>query len=72
MRTIIVKISDEEMKKIYGGTVLHEVFGDKAEKVLKLVHEKLKEEGLEISEEEKRIIANFLALIVKKVSEMDI
>jgi len=71
-RTIPVKISDEEMEKVYGGAVLHEVVGERAEEVLRLVHEKLREEELEVSDEVERVIANFLVIIGKKVSEMDI
>jgi len=78
VRTATIKISSEELKRIYQvyaeytPLILTESVGDKAEELLKLIDEKLREEGLKVSEEVKLVIANFLALLGKKIDEVNI
>lgn len=72
IKTIPVKISDKEVERIYKKTFLTEVLGERAEEMLRLVDEKLEEEKLEVSDEVKQVIANFMVMIGKKVSELDV
>jgi len=71
-RTILINITADELNAIYKGNVLHEVLGNKAYEMLKLVEEGLKEENLDVSEEVKHAIANLLALVAKKMAEVEI